>query len=160
MSSPVHKSSCSACKSFLLCRGFSCFPKLPVNPDQKEMPSRKQRASFGGVISQRELHKCTKKQVGSFSLEGDRRNKGAGHTLEDEAFSLETKSHRCCLGLSRCCSSGYSSGMTSSAGCVLWFLLPLRYSSVQQSCLKGITLLTSHKKIPNFSISVYDFFLE
>lgn len=54
-----------------------------MNIDQKKMPSRKQRASFGGVISQRELGKCTKQQVGSFSLEDDRRNKGASHTLED-----------------------------------------------------------------------------
>lgn len=110
---PVHKSSRSACKPFLLCQGLSYFPLLPENPEQKKMPSRKQRASVGGVISQRELGRCPKQQVGSFCLEDDRIQTVI--SLKIKLSALETKSQRC-LGLSRCCSAGYSSGMTSSAG--------------------------------------------
>lgn len=78
--------------------------------------------------------------------------------LKIKLSALETKSQRC-LGLSRCCSAGYSSGMTSSAATDLWYQSDTLQCSRALWKAKHNSLLTKKTpKNPIFSISVYGFF--
>jgi len=96
-----------------------------LNPEQKEIPSRKNRASFGVPDHGWHFSERTRKVYnaigGIFSLGDDRRNKGAGHSPEGSSCYSKKKNHQCCLGLRRFCNSCHSSGLTSSAGAALCY---------------------------------------
>lgn len=92
---------------------FFLFPNNSCEFWTERDAQQEAKGKFWGILSQAGV------QSNKWVLSGLRMTEGAKELitpLKIKLSALETKSHRWCLSLSRCCSSGYSSGMTSSAG--------------------------------------------